>query len=428
VTTTTAAVVAAAALVLGVAGARLDGAAAAAPAAATRSITIHFPGPDGVRDSAVVLLPRWYGPHDHPRLPLVISPHSRGITPQQAARRWGDLPGRFRLIVVNPGLHGRVIPRRSWAWPPDIAEMTRLPRILTRRIRYLRYDPARVYAAGDSMGGQEVLMLVARRPDLFAAAVAADPVTNFLSRWYAFPASGESWHEQAAATREVGATPRREPWLYVRRSPIFFARTFAFSDVPLELWWNPRDTVVIGEGRGQTGAFYRAIRDLNPRAPVVGRVDHVMHGWVFKYDHQLPQMVEFLLAHRRRPPSASGFAYSSWRPQATIWGWRVRYFGPARRLWTILDVTPAGLRTAAAGPLVIRPPATPEGALVDGRPVGLRGAGVPVPPGRHRVELRYARLPDRPPLRRVRAAARAASRRPALSRPAGAVPRRARAS
>ena len=79
---------------------------------------------------------------------------------------------------------------RSWAWPPDIAEMAALPRILRRRIPYLRYDPNRVYAAGDSMGGQETLMLVARQPDLFAAAVAADPVTNFVRRWYEFPVSG----------------------------------------------------------------------------------------------------------------------------------------------------------------------------------------------------------------------------------------------
>jgi pimeloyl-ACP methyl ester carboxylesterase len=368
----------------------LMGASAAAPArvTATRRFAIHFLGPDGVRDTAVVALPAWYGPHDDPRLPLVISPHSRGITPWQQARRWGDLPGRFRLIVVNPGLHGRIIPRRSWAWPPDIAEMADLPATLRRRIPYLRYDANRIYAAGDSMGGQETLMLVARRPDLFAAAVAADPVTNFLRRWYEFPSSGESWREQAAATREVGATPRRRPWLYVRRSPLFFARTFADSGVPLELWWNPRDTVVIREGPAQAGTFYRAIERLNPHAPVVVHLDHVMHGWVFKYDHELPAMVRFLLAHRRHPPPASGFAYTSWQSEASIWGWRVRYFGARTRLWTIFDVTRTGLRTDAAGPLLIRPPAPVASALVDGRSAAVGLTGILVPPGRHRLLLR----------------------------------------
>jgi pimeloyl-ACP methyl ester carboxylesterase len=378
-------------VVIGLVVAGLAGPASATSGteAGTRWTVIHFPGPGAFRDSAVVAMPSWYGPHDHPRLPLVISPHSRGITALQQARRWGDLPGRFRIIIVSPGLHGRVIPRRSWAWPPDIAEMANLPRIVRHRLPYLDYDPNRVYAAGDSMGGQETLMLVARRPDLFAAAVAADPVTNFLRRWYEFPNSGESWHEQAAATREVGATPRRAPWLYVRRSPLFFASTFAFADVPLQLWWNPHDTVVIREGLAQAGTFYRAVKELNPRAPVFARLDHDMHGWTFKFDHELPAMVRFLLAQRRHAPPAGGFAYSSWEPAATVWGWRVRSLGTERNLWSISDVTPLGLRTDALGPLWIRPPDDPEGALVDGSPDRLASHGVLVPSGRHRVGFRY---------------------------------------
>ena len=363
-----------AAVLLGVAIAATAAVGMAAPAhaAGTRWLEIRFPGPGGRRDSAVLGLPSWYTPRDDPRLPLVVSPHSRGLTPWQEARRWGDLPDRFRLVVVVPGLHGRVIARRSWAWPPDIAETAALPRILGRRIPYLRYDPNRVYAAGDSMGGQETLMLVARRQDLFAAAVAADPVTNFVRRWYEFPASEESWHEQAAATREVGATPRRARWLYVRRSPLFFARTFAFSGVPLQLWWNPRDTVVIREGSAQSGAFYRAVKRLNPRAQVFARLDHSMHGWAFKYDHGLPAMIRFLLAHRRHGPPAGGFAYSSWEPRATVWGWHVRALDPGKSLWSIWDVTPAGFDTEARIPLLVRPP---------------ERAAVSVPAGRHRVTL-----------------------------------------
>jgi pimeloyl-ACP methyl ester carboxylesterase len=266
--------------------------------------------------------------------------------------------------------------------------MADLPRIVQARLPYLEYDPNRVYAAGDSMGGQETLMLVARRPDLFAAAVAADPVTNFLRRWYEFPISGESWHEQAAATREVGATPRRARWLYVRRSPIFFARTFAFADVPIELWWNPHDTVVIRESRAQAGTFYRAVKELNPRAPVFARLDDDVHGWAFKFDHELPAMIRFLLAHRRHGPPRGGFAYSSWQHDATIWGWRIHSFGTERSLWSVSDVTPHGLRTDAVGGLLIRPPDDPEQALVDDRPSRLGSLGVFVPRGRHRVAFR----------------------------------------
>jgi pimeloyl-ACP methyl ester carboxylesterase len=276
----------------------------------TRLVGVSFRGPGGYEDRMVVSMPAWYGPGRDPALPLVISPHSRGATALENARRWGDVPGRFGLLVLSPQLHGRVIPRRSFAWPPDVAELGRLPVIARRLIPYLRYDRSRVYALGHSMGGQEALMLLARRPGLLAAVVAADPVTNFLRRWYQFPASAVSRGEQRAAATEVGATPRRAPWLYLARSPLFFARSIACAGVPTQLWWNPGDSVVIREAATQAGALYRAVRRLNPRAPIYDRLHHHEHGWVFKYDHELPQMVRFLLAHRRavapRRASAAG--------------------------------------------------------------------------------------------------------------------------
>jgi pimeloyl-ACP methyl ester carboxylesterase len=275
----------------------------AAPAS-TRLLSVAFRGPGGYLDHLVASMPSWYGPRHDPPLPVIISPHSRGATALANARRWGGLPGRFRLIALSPSLHGRVIPRRSWAWPPDVAELARLPQIARRLIPYLRFDPSRIYALGHSMGAQEALMLLADRPRLLAGVVAADPVTNLARRWYELPASGESWHEQRAVTREVGATPRQAPWLYAQRSPSSFVARIAASGVPLELWWNPHDTVVIDQRSAQTGAFYRELRRLDPRAPVVARVHHFEHGWVFKYDHELPAMVRFLLVHRRHSSGA----------------------------------------------------------------------------------------------------------------------------
>lgn len=351
----------------------------------TRWVAGRFRGPGGAQETIVVAMPAWYEPGHDPPLPIVVSPHSRGLTPWQNARRWGDLPGRFRIIVVNAGLHGRVIPRRSWAWPPAIAELARLPDIARRLVPYLRYDRTRVYAAGDSMGGQETLMLLTRRPDLFAAAVAADPVTNLLRRWYQFPNSKLSWHEQQATTREVGATPRRAPWLYARRSPITFDRTIAFSDVPLELWWNPRDSVVIREGTTQVGVLYAAIRRLNDQAPVLARVNDEMHGWAFKYDHELPAMVRFLLAHRRHGPPVAGFAYTSWLARATVWGWRFHAQTVGHSLWSVSDVTSRGFRSDTPGWLIVHPPARPASVRIDGRRVPPHGGEIRVPLGKHIV-------------------------------------------
>jgi len=102
-----------------------------------------------------------------------------------------------------------------------------------------------------------------------------------------------------------------------------------------------------------------------------------MHGWAFKYDHRLPEMVRFLLAHRRHGPPARGFAYSSWEPRATVWGWHVRSFDPGRSLWSIWDVTRDGLDTYSTSPLLIRPPGQ---------------AAVYVPSGWHHVETDRDRL------------------------------------
>jgi len=129
---------------------------------------------------------------------------------------------------------------------------------------------------------------------------------------------------------------------------------------------------VIREGSAQSGAFYRAVKRLNPRAQVFARLDHSMHGWAFKYDHGLPAMIRFLLAHRMHGPPAGGFAYSSWEPRATVWGWHVRALDPGKSLWSIWDVTPAGFDTEARIPLLVRPP---------------ERAAVSVPAGRHRVTL-----------------------------------------
>ena len=40
---------------------------------------IQYRTHDGFRRPAYVVLPEWYGPENNPPLPLVISPHGRGV-------------------------------------------------------------------------------------------------------------------------------------------------------------------------------------------------------------------------------------------------------------------------------------------------------------------------------------------------------------
>jgi hypothetical protein len=114
-----------------------------------------------------------------------------------------------------------------------------------------------------------------------------------------------------------------------------------------------------------------------------------MHGWVFKYDHELPAMVRFLLAHRqhRAPP---GFAYASWRASASVWGWRIKAGAVGHGFWRLDRATPTGFQASSPGGLLVTPPGGARSALVDGARV-LPGRGaIAVPPGRHTVSLRPA--------------------------------------
>jgi hypothetical protein len=225
------------------------------------------------------------------------------------------------------------------------------------------------------MGGQESLLLLARRPDLFAAVAVADSVTDFLRRWYEFPLSPLTRAEQAKATRELGGTPRQVPWLYRRRSPVEFARTIAFSGVPLQIWWNPKEDVVVHQQTTQSGAFARLLLRLNPAAPVEPVVHSLPHGEDFRASHSLPAMVDFLLAHRREGPPPTGFSYVSWQRSARVWGWSFRSGNVGHGFWRVDGATAAELRSSSPSWLVARPPG---------------GHAVRLPPGRHVVRLRAA--------------------------------------
>jgi poly(3-hydroxybutyrate) depolymerase len=333
----------------------------------TRWRTLHVDG-----QALLVGAPAWYSRTNNPPLPLVISPHARGGSAARNARRWGDLPGQRDFIIVAPSLKGRVLDEtRTWGYPPAISRLADSPRLARRLLPWLRWDPERVYAAGFSMGGQEALLLLARRPDLLAAVSVADSVTDFVRRWYEFPLSPLTRAEQAKATRELGGTPRRVPWLYRRRSPTTFARTIAFSGVPVQLWWNPREDVVVHQATTQSGAFARVLERLG--APVFPVVHSQPHGEVFRAANSLGEMVQFLLAHRRAGPPARGFSYASWRRRATVWGWTFRSGDVGHGFWRVDGVTSAGFRSSSSTWLVVRPPG---------------GRTVRVAPGRHVVRLR----------------------------------------
>ena len=258
-----------------------------------RTWTITYRAHDGRLRHAYVVLPRWYGPHRDPRLPLVVSPHGRGVPARANARLWGNLPAIGRFAVVNPEGQGRVLALYSWGDPGEISDLARMPAIVQRALPWLRVERRRLYAVGGSMGGQEVLLLVARYPHRFAGAAAFDAATNLAARYGAFRLLRYGRSVQQLALQEVGGTPWADPRAWALRSPLDCVRRIAFSHVPLQIWWSTNDRVVVDQSR-QSGMLFRRIVELNPRARVQEFVGWWLHSAEFKASRRLPAALALL--------------------------------------------------------------------------------------------------------------------------------------
>ncbi len=234
---------------------------------AVRVLAISYRAHDGFSRRAYLILPAWYGPLRHPAIPLVISPHGRGVGARANIRRWGDLPARGGFAVINPEGQGRKLTLFSWGDPGEIRDLARMPQIAEQAVPWLQIDRHRVYAFGGSMGGQETLLLLARFPRLLAGAAAFDAPTNMAARYRAFDRLPFGDGLQRLARREIGGTPATNPGGYEIRSPLDWARKIAFAGVPLQIWWSTRDRIVSDE-KHESGLLYRDVKRLNPAAPV----------------------------------------------------------------------------------------------------------------------------------------------------------------
>ena len=228
---------------------------------ATQAIRIHYRAHDGVLRPAWLLLPVGY---DGRPIPLVISPHGRGVGASMNAALWGDLPGEGRFAVINPGGEGRRLHWFSWGDTGQIDDLARMPAIAAAH--GVNVDPRRIYAVGGSMGGQETLLLVARHPRLLAGAAAFDPATDMARRYRDFAALAHGRELQRLAREEMGGTPAQRPEAYAVRSPDHYTAQIADSGVPLQIYWSPRDRV-IADQYAETASLVQHMRldDLDER-------------------------------------------------------------------------------------------------------------------------------------------------------------------
>jgi poly(3-hydroxybutyrate) depolymerase len=259
----------------------------AAAATGVRTLDFSYPSHTGAARTAYLVLPAWYGPRRHPPIPLVISPHGRGVSGAYNLRFWGALPARGPFAVVSPDGQGRRLPFYSWGYAGQIDDLALMPAFARRALPWLRIDARRVYAIGDSMGAQEVLLLLARAKLRLAGVAAFDPVTDMAIRyrtWFTTP--GEQ-SLPAKARVEFGGTPSQLPRAYAARSPASQLAAFARSRVPLQLWWSHRDAVITDQAR-QTAEFYARLHALAPSAPVREIVGWWQHAHAMHPDTQLP--------------------------------------------------------------------------------------------------------------------------------------------
>jgi poly(3-hydroxybutyrate) depolymerase len=266
-------------------------AADAAPTArVSRVLTFAYRSSTGMQRKAYLVLPAWYGPRRHPPIPLVISPHGRGVDGAYNLRFWGDLPGRGRFALVSPDGQGRRLALYSWGYAGQIDDLARMPDSAREALPWLTLDRRRVFAIGDSMGGQEVLLLAARRNAALAGVAALDPVTNMAARyrrWFVTPGERSL---PAKARLEFGGSPAQVPGAYAARSPASFASDIARSGVPLQLWWSHRDAVVTDQAL-QTGAFFERLRRIAPTARVQEVAGYWQHAHEMHPETQLPAVL-----------------------------------------------------------------------------------------------------------------------------------------
>lgn len=256
---------------------------------------IRYRAHNNVLRWAVLVTPARFGPSKvPPPLPLVISPHGRGVRARTNARMWANLPGQGEFAVICPGGMGRRLPLHSWGFKGQIDDLARMPSIVLAARPWLRIDPDRVYAVGGSMGGQETLLFVGQHPRALAGAVAFDSVTDFFRRYDDFAQLGAKGKAlQGLARVEVGGAPKTHGDAYVRRSPAHWAEAVANSNVPLQIWWSDADEIVTGQ-ENQSGKFFADLEALGPR----GRLEKVTGSWSHTAESyrrlQLPGAVRWL--------------------------------------------------------------------------------------------------------------------------------------
>jgi dipeptidyl aminopeptidase/acylaminoacyl peptidase len=255
---------------------------------------VRYLANNGVGRRAYIVLPSDVRPgHASERLPLVVSPHGRGIRPLDDVALWGNLPalGRFALLCLEG--QGRKLVLYSWGWRGQIDDLARAREIAVETLPWLHIDRLRFYAVGGSMGGQETLLLVAKYGRRLAGAAAFDSATDMTLRYRDFGVLPNGTTLRRLAVLECGGTPAQNPNGYRLRSPVYNAKQIAASGCRLQMWWSTADQIVIDQAH-QSELLYDRIIAAHPKAQVTKVVGNWRHSSEMRANTQLPKALEWL--------------------------------------------------------------------------------------------------------------------------------------
>lgn len=256
--------------------------------------TVRYRANTGVGRRAYIVLPSDVRPgHANERLPLVVSPHGRGIKPVDNMKLWGDLPALGRFALMCPEGQGRKLVLYSWGWRGQITDLARAREIAVETLPWLKIDRQRFFAIGGSMGGQETLLLVAKYGKRLAGAAAFDSATDMAKRYRDFAVLSNGASLRRLSALECGGTPAQNPNGYRLRSPIHFAKEIAASGCKLQMWWSTADKIVIDQAH-QSQLMYDRIIAAHPKAPVDKVVGAWRHSAEMRSQTQLPKALEWL--------------------------------------------------------------------------------------------------------------------------------------
>jgi dienelactone hydrolase len=280
---------------------------------------LRYLGWNGTPVFAYAVLPLAWRQHppSHP-VPLVISPHGRNNLAVANLPYWYDMPARWGFVLVCPdGVSRYHDPADrgytglyTYGAPGHMKDLARMPEITEAVLRArgvaIRVDPARIYVAGSSMGGEETLLLAAlTAPDgrlsrlgpagpwTLAGAAAFDSTCDLVRQCANLthqPSGSDAIKTAIRMLLEVGSKPAphdvagfdraaryggqtvggvvdslpADPGRWAQRSPLDHVaalRTIAFR---LHLFYSTADTVVLRQKEDQTGKLFELVK-TNPR-------------------------------------------------------------------------------------------------------------------------------------------------------------------